>query len=63
MGDRRPEKMKINHEETKGTMIFLVFLRFLRFFVVDFPRSRSCHSERRPETMKTRQVVTNLFVK
>jgi len=27
---------KINHEETKDTKIFTVFLRALRFFVVDF---------------------------
>ena len=37
------------------------FLRVLRFFVVDSLRSRSCR-KRRPETMKTRHVVTNLFV-
>jgi hypothetical protein len=29
--------MKINHEETKSAKAFLIFLRALRFFVVDFP--------------------------
>src|SRR5215813_8514340 len=40
---------KINHEETKSTKIFLFFLRFLRFFVVDFPsftRRQSLRHER-----------------
>jgi len=33
--------MKINHEETKSTKVFLIFLRSLRFFVVDFNRFRA----------------------
>src|SRR5215475_15845178 len=49
--ERRPETMKINHEETDSHRSSLFFLRILRFFVVDFRRSRSCR-ERRPETMK-----------
>src|SRR5215475_1845053 len=49
--ERHPETMKINHEETDSHRSSLFFLRFLRFFVVDFRRSRSCR-ERRPEKMK-----------
>src|SRR5215475_5807740 len=52
--------MKINHEETKSTKIILIFLRVLRFFVIDFPRSRSCHGERCPETMKIRGTRSHL---
>src|SRR5262245_51684027 len=50
--ERHPEKMKINHEETDSHRSSLFFLRFLRFFVVDFPRSRLCRIERHPEKMK-----------
>jgi hypothetical protein len=37
---RHPEKMKISHEETKGTKKDQKKLRVLRFFVVDFWRRR-----------------------
>jgi hypothetical protein len=32
---------EINHEETKSTKVFLIFLRVLRFFVVDSHRFRA----------------------
>jgi len=35
------ERMKINHEETDSHRFFLIFLRFLRFLVVDFPQEPS----------------------
>src|SRR5215475_9727415 len=44
--------MKINHEETDSHRSSLFFLRFLRFFVVDFLRSHSRVRKTRPETMK-----------
>jgi hypothetical protein len=40
--------MKINHEETKGTKVLLIFLRILRVFVVDSPR-RARHTSCRIE--------------
>jgi hypothetical protein len=64
VGLRRPETMRIQHEETKGTKS-LVFLRFLCFFVVNSPR-RSLHvGLRRPETMRIHHEETKgtkLFV-
>src|SRR5262245_40999393 len=52
--ERHPETMKINHEETDSHRSSLFFLRFLRFFVVDFRRSHSRVRKTRPETMKIR---------
>jgi len=37
VAQRHPEKNEINREETKGAKVSLIFLRVLRFFVVDFP--------------------------
>jgi len=42
---------KINHEEAKSTKVFLIFLRVLRFFVVDF------HSEKQPATGRRHKQV------
>src|SRR5262245_22771179 len=49
--------MKINHEETKRTKVFSVFLRVLRFFVVDYLRikdGRNFETGEEPRALRRR---------